>query len=170
MRFGVSGTGGPVGLHAETFKFQFLTHRRAMTRYATTRPSNAKDGKHKLLVRVTDLKTGRQRTVRFGQLGASDFTMHKDTKRRDLYLQRHRKRENWQDPMTAGFWSARMLWGKTPVKEKALAAIIRQFKMQLVTTPSRPDPRRLPPRQRTSFGTRPTTKRPKTPARGTRRR
>ena len=37
-------------------------------------------------------------TTHFGQSGFSDFTKHKDTRRRDLYDTRHKKRENWGDP------------------------------------------------------------------------
>lgn len=52
------------------------------------------------------------KTVHFGQEGASDFTKNKDEDRKKAYLDRHRKNENWDDPMTAGALSRWILWNK----------------------------------------------------------
>ena len=49
-------------------------------------------------------------TVHFGSSEHDNYTTHKDPKRRELYLARHAKRENWEDPTTAGFWSRWLLW------------------------------------------------------------
>ena len=49
-------------------------------------------------------------TVKFGAKGYSDYTMHKDPERMRRYLVRHRRRENWSNPKTAGFWSRWLLW------------------------------------------------------------
>ena len=38
---------------------------------------------------------GKQHKVSFGASGYSDFTKHKDESRKLLYLERHRKREDW---------------------------------------------------------------------------
>jgi hypothetical protein len=65
------------------------------------------------------------RKVRFGAAGYDDYTVHKDIKRRAAYLARHKGRENWSDPTTAGFWSRWMLWGDHPSLE-ANARIIGQ--------------------------------------------
>lgn len=35
---------------------------------------------------------------------------HLDENRKLNYLKRHFKNENWNDPNTSGFWSARFLW------------------------------------------------------------
>jgi hypothetical protein len=35
---------------------------------------------------------------------------HLDEKRKQLYIKRHEKNENWNDPNTAGYWSYRFLW------------------------------------------------------------
>ena len=53
-------------------------------------------------------------SVHFGGRGYSDFTKHKDPKRMQRYLIRHRKRENWTKSglCTAGFWSKHLLWNK----------------------------------------------------------
>lgn len=49
-------------------------------------------------------------TVKFGAKGYSDYTMHKDPERMRRYLLRHKRRENWSNPKTAGFWSRWLLW------------------------------------------------------------
>lgn len=56
--------------------------------------------------------SGRKKTTHFGGRGYSDYTIHKDKNRKQLYLNRHRKRENWNDPTTAGSLSRYLLWNK----------------------------------------------------------
>lgn len=63
------------------------------------------------------------KTTRFGQDGASDFTKHKDEERKQRYLDRHRARENWNNPTTAGSLSRYVLWNK-----KTLGASISDYK------------------------------------------
>jgi len=41
------------------------------------------------------------KTVSFGASGYSDYTQHKDPERKQRYLNRHKKKENWSDPKTA---------------------------------------------------------------------
>ena len=43
--------------------------------------------------------------ISFGAAGYSDFTKHKDTERKNRYIDRHKKNENWSNPETAGFLS-----------------------------------------------------------------
>ena len=69
------------------------------------------------------------KTVRFGQQGASDFTKHRDESRKQRYLDRHRKRENWNDPMTAGALSRWILWNKPTITE-SIADFKRRFKLE----------------------------------------
>lgn len=57
------------------------------------------------------------KTIYFGAAGMSDYTIHKDDKRKANYIARHKTRENWQDIMTAGFWSYWILWNKPSLKE-----------------------------------------------------
>jgi len=52
----------------------------------------------------------------FGQSGFSDYTIHHDDYRKQLYIQRHRKRENWNDPKSAGSLSIYILWNKKSIK------------------------------------------------------
>ena len=52
------------------------------------------------------------KTTHFGAAGMSDFTIHKDPKRKQRYLDRHRARENWNKYMSAGSLSRYILWNK----------------------------------------------------------
>ena len=53
-----------------------------------------------------------RKSVYFGQAGASDFTIHKDPMRKNRYLDRHSKNEDWHNYNTAGFYSRWLLWNK----------------------------------------------------------
>lgn len=69
---------------------------------------------HKFVIRIRI--NGKMKTIRFGRQGYEDYTIHKDEKRRQNYLKRHRPRENWSfsGVSTPGFWSRWVLWGDTP--------------------------------------------------------
>ena len=58
-----------------------------------------------------------KKTIQFGQAGASDMTQHKNENRKERYIDRHKKNENWNDPKTAGFWSRWLLWNKPTLTE-----------------------------------------------------
>ena len=47
---------------------------------------------------------------------------HLDEKRRELYVKRHRKNEDWKDINTPGFWSYWYLW-KYPTYREAMKHI-----------------------------------------------
>lgn len=72
----------------------------------------------------------RIKTTRFGQAGASDFTIHKDEDRKQLYLDRHRKRENWDDYMSAGSLSRFLLWNK-PTLQASLKDYRNKFNLKI---------------------------------------
>lgn len=57
--------------------------------------------------------------VHFGDNRYQDYTQTKDDKKRNAYIRRHVKRENWTDETTAGFWSTYLLWNKPTLKESA---------------------------------------------------
>jgi hypothetical protein len=59
----------------------------------------------------------------FGATGYSDYTKHKDDERKKRYIDRHRKRENWKNPKSAGALSLYILWNK-----KSLKASISDYK------------------------------------------
>lgn len=56
----------------------------------------------------------------FGAKGMSDLTIHKNEARRERYLNRHRAREDWNDPYTAGALSRWVLWNKPTLKASFL--------------------------------------------------
>ena len=64
-----------------------------------------------------DARIDGKKTVSFGAAGMSDFTKHKDSERKQRYLNRHKKNENWSDHTTAGFMSKNLLWNKPTLTE-----------------------------------------------------
>ena len=97
--------------------------------------------------------------VDFGQSGAEDYTTHKDPHRMSFFLMRHggisssqyeklkdvppskvhtellkvstsKKRENWKNHHTAGFWSRWLLWSH-PTLEKAKFEIQKRFNIKV---------------------------------------
>ena len=68
-------------------------------------------------------KDKKVKTVRFGSAGMSDFTKHGDEERKQRYLDRHRKNENWNDKFSAGSLARWILWNK-----KTLSASIADYK------------------------------------------
>jgi hypothetical protein len=62
-------------------------------------------------------KSNRTKTITFGSKGASDYTKHKDKERKQRYIDRHKKREDWNDLMTAGALSKHILWNKPSFKK-----------------------------------------------------
>ena len=69
------------------------------------------------------------KTVSFGEKGASDFTKHKDKDRKERYIDRHKKNENWNasGAKTAGFYSKHVLWNK-PTLKASIDDINKRFK------------------------------------------
>ena len=65
----------------------------------------------------------------FGQKGASDFTKHGNKYRKEDYIARHKKNEDWTKSgvKTAGFWSKHILWAKPTLKE-SIDDINKRFK------------------------------------------
>lgn len=56
-----------------------------------------------------------KKTISFGAKGYSDYTQHKDDSRKQRYIDRHKKNENWKDPKTAGFYATNILWNKPTI-------------------------------------------------------
>ena len=67
-----------------------------------------------------------KKTISFGAKGYTDFTQSKDPAQKQRYLNRHRAREDWTNPKTAGFYSANVLWNKTTIKS-SVADINKKF-------------------------------------------
>lgn len=64
--------------------------------------------------------------IYFGSSKYDDYTTHKDIKRLNNYISRHKKNEDWNDINTAGFWSRWYLWNK-PTKKESYEDIIKRF-------------------------------------------
>jgi hypothetical protein len=73
-------------------------------------------------------KDGRKKIVHFGMSGADDFTLTGDEKQKELYLLRHRARENWNEPDTAGALARWILWNK-PTLTASIADFRRRFSL-----------------------------------------
>lgn len=84
----------------------------------------ATDGKHKWVAVFDD---GTQ--TKFGAVGYQDYTQHKDPLRRANYLTRHRSRENWNNPKTAGALSRWILWGESTSIDANVRAFKRRFSL-----------------------------------------
>lgn len=82
----------------------------------------ATDGVHKYQVTLDG------KTVKFGALGYKDFTKTGDEARKELYLNRHRSREDWSyaGRYSPGFWSRWILWNKRSVSA-SLADVRHRF-------------------------------------------
>ena len=65
-------------------------------------------------------------TVSFGAAGMSDYTKHKDDERKERYINRHKKKEDWSNPKTAGFYAKNVLWNKTSL-QASVADINKKF-------------------------------------------
>ena len=87
------------------------------------------------------LVDGQERRISFGASGYRDYTLLNDKTSkfylpnksdRDVvkasYIRRHEKRENWNDPMTAGSLSRFLLWER-PTLKGAIKAFKKRFKL-----------------------------------------
>lgn len=86
-----------------------------------------KKGK-KYVATFEDRDTGKKKTTHFGAAGYSDFTKHKDQKRKARYLARHECREDWSDPTTPGALSRWILWGEPSMKQ-SVTSFKRKFRL-----------------------------------------
>ncbi len=77
---------------------------------------------------ITD--KGREKVVRFGAAGMSDYTKHKDKTRRARYLARHSGMgEDWSKPDTPGALSKWILWGPSTSFRKNVQTFKRRFNL-----------------------------------------
>ena len=75
----------------------------------TLKNSTRKDKKYML---VSD--TGKK--IHFGAATMSDYTIHKDDERKDRYINRHQKNENWKE-VNPGSLSRYILWNKKTIDD-----------------------------------------------------
>jgi hypothetical protein len=69
--------------------------------------------------------------IHFGGRGYEDYPEHKDEKRKENYIKRHRDRENWDDLTTAGAWSKGILWNK-PTLYDSIKDMEQYFDIKIV--------------------------------------
>lgn len=84
--------------------------------------------KHKKYVATFDLGE-KLKKVHFGQKDSSTYLDHKNEKKRDAYLARHKVNENWNDPLTAGSLSKHLLWGNSTSLEQNIKSFKKRFNL-----------------------------------------
>jgi hypothetical protein len=86
----------------------------------------------KFMVKFINPKTDREKTIHFGQAGASDMTQHKNDERKARYIKRHRGMgEKWKDPTTPGFYALHILWNK-PTISASIKDTMEKFDIQKI--------------------------------------
>jgi hypothetical protein len=72
--------------------------------------------------------TKHNKKVYFGDSKYEDYTVHKNNKKKEAYIKRHEKNENWTASGidTAGWWSVKYLWSY-PTKKEAYEKIKKTF-------------------------------------------
>lgn len=98
--------------------------------YKFIKLEKANDKKHKYEAIFLNEETNRKKTVKFGSYGMSDYTIHKDKDRKENYIKRHEKREDWENPLTAGALSRWILWNKESLSD-SLSDYLKKFKDQI---------------------------------------
>lgn len=82
-----------------------------MKKYQFIKVKRSNNEKYKYEAIFKNRLTGKEKTIKFGAKGMEHYTSgHLDEKRKKLYIMRHNKRENWDNPLTAGYWSFRYNW------------------------------------------------------------
>ena len=73
-----------------------------------------------------------KKTIYIGSANFSDMTQHKNPLRRENYLRRHEKRENWEASgiNTPGWWARHLLWSEPSIK-KAIKYIEEKFNINI---------------------------------------
>ncbi len=89
------------------------------------------DGDKKYKIMLFDSANNNIKTVNFGERGYEDYTTHRDPDRKERYIKRHQKNEDWTNPLTAGFWSRWLLWNKPSLKE-SIDDIERNFNINII--------------------------------------
>jgi len=98
---------------------------------------------------ITFNKNGKEYKRKFGALGMSDFTIHKDKNRREQYITRHKKDLSTNDPMRPGYLSMYILWNKSTFK-----ASVADYKKRLnIYNKTGKFPKKISGSKKLSFGT-----------------
>ena len=57
-----------------------------------------------------------KKKVHFGDTRYSNYTKHKDKKRKENYIARHSKLKNWNKKNTAAYFSRYILWNRRTIR------------------------------------------------------
>jgi len=89
----------------------------------------------KFMVKV--VKDGKTHLIHFGAKNYGDYTIYYKEKgkeyadkKKNAYIARHKVNENFNDSLTAGFWSRWILWGE-PTVSASLRDTIKRFNLKL---------------------------------------
>jgi len=79
------------------------------------------------------IKTPEGKTITFGAFGMEDFTTHRDEERKQRYISRHKKNEDWTKSGigTSGFWSKNLLWNQ-PTLAGSIKKVNQDFNIHVV--------------------------------------
>jgi hypothetical protein len=67
------------------------------------------------------------KVIHFGQAGGKTYIDEGDKVKRENYLLRHKKRENWNNPYSAGALSRYLLWGDSTSLDANHQAFMKRF-------------------------------------------
>ncbi len=96
-----------------------------MNTYILTKSDNPKK---KFMVYLPNNKK-----IHFGSKLYSDYTIHKDPYRKELYIARHKKNENWNNIGSAGYWSKNLLWN-LPSLFDSIRDTEKKFNIKIIYT------------------------------------
>ena len=77
------------------------------------------------------VKSVGDKTIHFGDSKYEDYTIHRDDNRKNLYIIRHQKNEDWNDLSKSGSWSRFILWDK-PSLTDAIKSMERRFSIKII--------------------------------------
>ncbi len=83
------------------------------------------------LTAIFTMPDGKTKRVNFGAKGMKDFTLHDKSvrdERKRLYDIRHKKREDWLNPYSAGALSKFILWN-LPTRSASIRDFKKRFNM-----------------------------------------
>jgi hypothetical protein len=72
-------------------------------------------------------KSEDRKRTHFGYKGGSTYIDHKDDKKKDAYIARHKVNEDWTKPTSAGALARYILWNKKTLSE-SIADFKKKFK------------------------------------------
>ncbi len=84
----------------------------------------------KYTIKFINEQTKRINTIHFGAAGMSDYTLHKDDRRKALYQSRHQN-DKINDLNYAGCWSMNLLWNKKTL-DASIIDMERRFKINII--------------------------------------